>query len=393
MSHSSSLNSNQQRIRKTVEELKAEQSDKNTRILLAYEIKNREKEIMFLTNKISMIQKEIHQIDSSIDSLVPVIKTSKASLSDIVKENDIQADGWAELNKIQKDIQNMLSALPRLKREITEQKKDIQELSKTLKPLEEEWSHISEEQHELDESARKVGITLSSLEQELSIMRETNGLLYGIMPDGYDKGLVDDISVNFEQCIQNYYDEIDSQIVGVKAKTAELQQQIELENDVFRRIRPEKISLEREAQRVLDAAVMHESTLVSELEQLRGKTKQFKDQNSTLAKDIDIASLEIKDIEASIITKKSMLLDLHKKYENLVELRHRVDKMDDIEGELKRIRTMTMQSKTEHNISSSMLATINSIKSDLLSMNDRLKSIYGEFNTHLDNFDNAIDHC
>ncbi|MBF0376883.1 MAG: hypothetical protein HQK72_05325 [Desulfamplus sp.] len=391
MSHSSSLDSNKQKIKKTVEEINAEQSDKKTRILLAYEIKNREKEITFLTNKISMIQKEIYQIDSSIDSVGSVIKKSKAQLLDTLKSNVSNADEWSELKKMQKDIQNMLSALPQLKSQISQKKKDIQEFTQTLTPLEDEWRQVSEEKGELDESFNKANITLSSLEGEISVMRETKGLLYGILPQGYDTKLVDDISVNFEQCIQSYYNEIEANISEVKKKTEEMEHQIEFEENLLKQIRPEKVSLEREVKRVLDSAMLDESTLSVELEQMQSQHEELISQNSNLTEDIDGASLQIKDIEGSIKTKQNIHLQLKNRYETLLELKSKVDKIDDIEAELRHIKNMSWQAKSEYNVSNSMLSTINSIKSDLTSMNDRLKAVYGDFNKQLEIFDAAVE--
>ncbi|MBF0228371.1 MAG: hypothetical protein HQK63_02070 [Desulfamplus sp.] len=390
MSHSSSLDSNKQKIKKTVEEINAEQSDKKTRVLLTYEIKNREKEITFLTSKISMIQKEIQQIDSSIDSLGSVVKNSKSQLSDTLKINGSNANGWSELQKMQKDIQNMLSALPQLKSQISQKKKDIQEFTQTLTPLEDEWRQISEEKGELDESFNKANITLSSLEGEISVMRETKGLLYGILPQGYDTNLVDDISINFEACIQSYYNELEANIAQVKEKTEEMERQIEFEENLLKQIKPEKVSLEREAQRVLDNAMLDESTLSVELEQMQSQHQALSSQNSNLTEDIDGASLQIKDIEGSIKTKQNIHHELKNRYEALLELKSKVDKIDDIEAELRHIKTMSWQAKSEYNVSNSMLSTINSIKSDLTSMNDRLKAVYVDFNKQLEIFDAAV---
>ncbi|MBF0241692.1 MAG: hypothetical protein HQK64_04350 [Desulfamplus sp.] len=392
MFHSSSLDSNQQMIKRKVEEINAEQIDKKTRVLLAYEIKNREKEITFLNNKISMIQKEIHQTDSSIERLNQEVNRSKSALSGLFKDSSSKkVNEWAELKQMQKEVEELLSILPQLKASVTENKSAIESLTQTLKPLEEEWRHISEEKQELEESLSKADVTLSSLEQEISIMRGTRGLLYGILPDGYSAGLIDNITLNFEKCIQSYYDEIDSQIAEVKAKKAEMEHQISLEQEVLRRIRPEKISLEHEAQRVLESQMVDEALIFAELEKLKSKDGEISEQNSNLNADIDSASLQIKDIDGSIITKQNMVVDLNKKYENLLDLKRKVGDMEDIEQELKRIRAMVLEAKSEHNIKHSMFDIINNIKSDMASMNQRLKSIYESFNIELDNFDNAID--
>ncbi|MBF0232176.1 MAG: hypothetical protein HQK65_03960 [Desulfamplus sp.] len=389
--HASSFDPDQQNITKTIEKMNAEKSEKKNRLLLAYEIQNREQEIVFLTSKISMMQKQIHQIYSAITLLDSKMSASKSELSSVLKDRNRNFSGFSDLNQLETELHNRLSELPELKRAMLETRKGIDALNQELQPLEEEWVQISEKRSELDESANIIDVELSGLEQELSIMRETKGLLYGILPQGYNLDLIDDLSVNFEQCIQNYYDEIESQIVGVTEQIMEIEHLIAKEEDYQKLILPERNSLERESRRVIANALLHESTLFSELEELRSKHQEIKQKNIDLTEMISMVSIEIKDLDGSILTQQELLAEIDDRYQRLLALKLKIDKIDKIEEELKKINTMIRQTKAENSINKSMFETVSTIKSDLYSTNDRLKSIYKDFNSQIEKFDKSFN--
>ncbi|MBF0469573.1 MAG: hypothetical protein HQK61_11930, partial [Desulfamplus sp.] len=69
------------------------------------------------------------------------------------------------------------------------------------------------------------------------------------------------------------------------------------------------------------------------------------------------------------------------------------DKTGNADDELKRIKDMTRERKTENEIKSVLFEAISKARLDLGSINGKLRSIYEEFNYRLEDFDKKIDHC
>lgn len=384
---------NQEKIVKAVDEMDSNNKEKKTRLLLAHEIQNREKENVFLTHKAAKFQKELDNTVSAIESLNSRLIKPKEELSLLVKEKKKSNLKIDELKKFETEYKEKKSLLPGLNRNISEVDNEVSKLMRTCKTIEQKWNQVNDEKKALEVSKAAIADKLSGLETTLPALQNTRSLLHGILPEGYDVKTFDEVSVDFEKLIETYYDEINNEIAQVKEQTRDLENQVDKENQIEKSIGPEKAAMVKEAETLLDAEhlSLDAATVSAELAKLCNRNQELDTKKDKLTAEVKKRTDEIADLDEGIAAQKSHTKNLKDRYAYLVELTNTVAKMDSIDDEIKKVQAKSRKIEIEQKLCNELIGTIKNIQADLGLTNEKLRFIYSDYNDKLEYFDQSIN--
>ena len=378
------------KIRKVVGKMDSNIKEQKTRLLFAYEILNREKEFVFLTEKLSRIQNSIGKTISSLDALNAKLLRPRNELSALLKEKQKADSKMDELKQLEIEYEEKVPLLPELKRNAFVANADRRKLIRTFNALAREKRLVAEELKGLKESGLANANKLLTLEIEIPVLKNTLSLFYGIMPEGYDIDVLDDISVNFKNLIYTYFDETQNEITKVKKQTREFERQLDQEKEMAKSLGPEKISKEAELKGSLDDERLNEPVVFEELERLRSINGKLDEKTKKLTGEINGTNIEIVEQNRAIESQENSVNDLEQRYTYLVKLKQKLDQMDNVEDEIHEINTDIQKIKAVLSVDSALLKTINEIKDDLRVSNGALKNIYRYYNDKLEEIDLSI---
>jgi chromosome segregation ATPase len=365
---------------------------RKTRTLLKSDIASALVEIGFTQDRYALVVKHLGEINSEIDSKKPILTDLNNKLSVLepqLKDAEMQ---YLNLKKMQEEIETKKDAVEEKKATVNRLKKETEELTLILDKINAEYEFASNRKSEIDAECSAFDSRKASLEEEVKVMRNTDDLLKGLIPEGLSAEVMSGVVNNIEVVVKKYMGEIEFTIELIEGEISRKRLEIENKDLESRALIEERDGLSSEIMALEPFRLSDEQRekVLAEINQLRDTADEISTLNEKKEMDFQHIEYELMGVEENLQTERDFESHYFDRYAYMSQLKKDISELRDVNAEINRLKDETRLLKVKEDVSRHAYDEIAAVRDEAGNINIDMSSKIDQFKEILVELDQII---
>ncbi|CAN2041311.1 Mad22 [Candidatus Magnetomoraceae bacterium gMMP-15] len=366
---------------------------KKKREILSSAIAKNKKEINYIRCKLENIKKHKEQTGECIQEIKPEFDSIQKSYKLMEKDKQLIEAEYEALSEIYKENEQK-------RRIIHEKKFDIQQLSEKVRILSQEYQiavdqyiNIQKEKAEITDEINEKSETIPQIKNNIEIIKITLDMMKGKMPELASVEELTHLKRDDQKVIvEEYVNDVQKTMDQISNEVSEIKANINASIEKSKKLNAEEKALTQRLKKL--------SNYISEennLDLLRTEVTELEITYNQMSKDIDQRNAEIEnlvissnELKENLAKEKSIENEILEEYNYLKEHKQKIDQIDDIDSEIKRIQSQIEDFVVKTEIQKKIYQLTEEIKTQAHKVHEPFQQAYESYAELLKNFDKIV---
>jgi len=355
---------------------------------LAYEIPKDTKEIEYLRGRTAAVRKRLDETEKPIKEMQLRMAEPKRKLTCLQKERQLAVEEYDRLKELERDMEGKLLKLPKIQAEIRKLAEDVRKSSGRLRSLQSSHHEVLQRRERLGRECKSFEAKLTSLEEEIPVMRNTRDILRGKRPEHFDADTFEKIQGDVEMLVESYVSEVEGEIERIKKETSSLNARLDAKQEEEGTLLSKKGNLQKtiEGLRAHIGKDKNRETLVTELAKLERQNNELAGEVEKKEKGISRMESATKSVDDRLRREREINFDSKKRHSYLISRKQEMGTLenvaDEIQGLKDEIQRLNMDSEANrafHETIKKLNEDVDPTRKQLRSTLEEYKRVFGEF--------------
>ncbi|MBF0541097.1 MAG: hypothetical protein HQK91_06570 [Nitrospirae bacterium] len=365
---------------------------RKTRTLLRTEIADAFNDIGFTQDRYSLLIKQLEEINNEIAIKNPILMDLKTKLSVLEPQLKTAEHDYINLKKMQDEIETKKGVIEEKKTQVNLIKTENENLSLILDKVNKEYNDALNKKKEIDVEKNAFIQRKEGLIEDIQVMKNTDDLLRGLIPDGLSADVMSGVVNNIEVIVKKYMGEIEFTIETIEQEISRKRFEIENKDSEKQQLLEEQEELlsEIEALEPYRLSDDQKEEVLSEINQLREKAEEISITNEKKELDFQRIEYELMGVEENLKAEKDFETLYFDRYTYMSQLKQDISKIRDVNAEINRLKDETRLLKVKEDLNKKAFDETAAIKEEADNVSKSLSLRIEEYKEIFDGLDGIL---
>lgn len=365
---------------------------KKTRIILNKEITTQTIEIGFIKDRFIILLKQLDDKAKEITVKKPILIDLKDKLSLLepkLKSEEVQ---YLKLKEMQDKIEDKQRIIEERRIKTNHLNTEIESLSLTLDKLNKDYEAALNRKKEIEIEKNTFESQKHSLIEDIKVMKNTDDLLKGLIPDGLDAHTFSGVVNNIETLVKKYVSEINFTIETIERDVSSKKFEIANKDKERESLLDQKEELLEEIKSLESFRITDDQreTALAEINQLREKANEISGIIEKKEIDVQHSDYELMGIEETLKIEKDFESFYFDRYTYLNQLKKDISQLKDVNREMERLKDDTKLLKVKEEINKKALDETAAVLDEAVNINNILNSKITQYKALFDELNGIL---
>lgn len=354
---------------------------RKTRSLLKSEITTQSIEIGFIRDRDNLLKTQLDEVTREIESRRPILTDLKNKLSVLEPELKAAETEYLNLKQMQDEIESKQTIIEQRKTAVTLLNKEIENITAILDKVNREYDGALNRKAEIDQEKSTFDLRKSNLEEEIKVMKNTDELLKGIIPDDLNADVFAGVVNNIEALVKKYVEEIQFTIETIESDISRKRFDIENKDSERDALLSQKDELLGEIE-ILEPFRLSDDQkekVLEDINKLRDKADEISNIIEKKESDFQHIEYELMEVEESLQSERDFESEYFDRYAFLNQLKKDMSQLRDINAEMERLNDETKSLRVKENVNRKALNDTTSVNDEAENINQAINSTINEY--------------
>ena len=354
---------------------------RKTRSLLKSEITTQSIEIGFIRDRDNLLKTQLDEVTREIESRRPILTDLKNKLSVLEPELKAAETEYLNLKQMQDEIESKQTIIEQRKTAVTLLNKEIENITAILDKVNREYDGALNRKAEIDQEKSTFDLRKSNLEEEIKVMKNTDELLKGIIPDDLNADVFAGVVNNIEALVKKYVEEIQFTIETIESDISRKRFDIENKDSERDALLAQKDELLGEIE-ILEPFRLSDDQkekVLEDINKLRDKADEISNIIEKKESDFQHIEYELMEVEESLQSERDFESEYFDRYAFLNQLKKDMSQLRDINAEMDRLNDETKSLRVKENVNRKALNDTTSVNDEAENINQAINSTINEY--------------